>query len=76
MYMYSKLTKCTASKLLIVIFLVHAQYGIIVITLCTYAQQGYAFGHVGLFTYVRTYVCVCVCVCVCEQKNRLFSAVL
>ena len=24
------------------------------ITLCTYAQQGYAFGHVGL--------CVCICV--------------
>ena len=28
----------------------------IIITLCAYAQQGYAFGRVGLCAYVRTYV--------------------
>ena len=32
-----------------------------VITLCMYAQQGYAFGRVGLYS-------------VCQQKNRLLSA--
>ena len=31
-----------------------------------YAQQGYAFGRIGLCTYVYIYVC--------QQKNRLFSA--
>ena len=39
-----------------------------VITLCTYAQQGYAFGRVSLCTYV------CTCTYICRQKNRLFSA--
>ena len=41
-----------------------------VITLCTYAQQGYAFGCVGLCTYVR------ICIYICRQKNRLFNALL
>ena len=42
-----------------------------VITLCVYAQQGYAFGHVGLCTYVGTYVFIYL-----STKNRLFSALL
>ena len=38
-----------------------------VVTLCVYAQQGYAFGRVGLCIYINIYanrhdVCVCVCV--------------
>ena len=40
---------------------------IFVVTLCTYAQQGYAFGHVGLCTYVYVYLLT---------KNTLFSALL
>ena len=40
----------------------------IVVTLCTYAQQGYAFGR------IRLYVCIFVYLYVCQQKNRLFSA--
>ena len=38
----------------------------IIITLCAYAQQGYAFGHVGL----------CICVYICGQKKWLFEVVL
>ena len=30
----------------------------VIITLCTYAQQGYAFGRVGLCVYVYTYICM------------------
>ena len=37
-----------------------------IVTLCAYAQQGYAFGCVGLCSYVCTYIYVC------QQKNRLF----
>ena len=36
------------------IFSVHSY--ITVITLCTYAQQGYAFGRIGLCAYVRIYI--------------------
>ena len=39
------------------------------ITRCTYAQQGYAFGCVGLYVYyVYIYIFV--------NKNRLFTALL
>ena len=34
----------------------------IIITLCAYAQQGYAFGHVGL--------CICVYVCIYVAKKN------
>ena len=45
-----------------------------VFTLCAYAQQGYAFGRVGLCMYVCIYIYVCVYIC--GQKNGLFSALL
>ena len=33
-------------------------YVLPIITLCAYAQQGYAFGRVGLCTYVYVYIFV------------------
>ena len=39
-----------------------------VFTLCAYAQQGYAFGRVGLCAYVRTYVYIYIYVC--QQKKQ------
>ena len=41
----------------------------LLIILCAYAQQGYAFGHISLCMYV----CVCVYVCIMWQKNCLFE---
>ena len=41
------------------------------ITLCAYAQQGYAFGCVGLCFLHTMYMYICI---LCRQKNRLFSA--
>ena len=29
---------------------------VVFVTLCAYAQHGYAFGRIGLCAYVRTYV--------------------
>ena len=40
----------------------------LVITLCTYAQQGYAFGHVGLCMHV----CIYIYIYICGQKIDLF----
>ena len=45
-----------------------------VITLCAYAQQGYAFDRVCLYIHVYIYICIFVYVHVCQQKNKLFSA--
>ena len=51
-------------------YVINIMFSCWVITLCTYAQQGYAFGCVGLCTYVR------ICIYICRQKNRLFNALL
>ena len=41
---------------------------VVFVTLCAYAQQGYAFGRIRLYIYIYIYVC--------QQKSRLFSALL
>ena len=41
-----------------------------VITLCTYAQQGYAFGRIGL------YVCIYIFICMSTKNRLLITALL
>ena len=60
--MITATSSCTVHAcILLTTTVIHEQI-IMVITLCAYAQQGYAFGRVGLCKYVRirvyTYVCV------------------
>ena len=42
---------------------------LVLITLCAYAQQGYAFGSVCMYVCVYMYIYICVCVCVTPQKS-------
>ena len=41
------------------------------ITLCAYAQQGYAFGRVGLCAYVRTYVRIYIYIYMSTKKQAV-----
>ena len=50
---------CTHVMINSLVFWIHSRSDTLnIVTLCAYAQQGYAFGRIGLCTYVYVYIFV------------------